>query len=229
MQHLQKTGGYILTSQKPISLSSGPFNRSLPRYLLTSLPRAPLLARADLGPAGEDGGGEAAAGSEFAADDAPLGADGGDDIAENFVHGVFVKNAEAAVGEEVHFQGFQLDAILLRHVLDGDGAEVGETGLVAHGGVFGKARGDDVAGKLIGPRLQRWQFCVDAGAGVFCGVVGHECSSNLLYRDEGPTNRRPPLAVAGMPLAEFHVCLHAISSHAKIVLTLPAMAISSKG
>src|SRR5258708_31940220 len=33
---------------------------------------------ADLGPAGEDGGGEAAAGSEFAADDAPFGANSGD-------------------------------------------------------------------------------------------------------------------------------------------------------
>src|SRR6266851_4434989 len=186
MQHLQKTGGYILTSQKPISLSSGPFNRSLPRYLLTSLPRAPLLARADLGPAGEDGGGEAAAGSEFAADDAPLGAHGGDDVAEDFVDGVFVKDAEAAVGEQIHFQGFQLDAILLRHVLDGDGAEVGETGLGADGGVFGKARGDDVAGKLIGPGFECGQFCLDAGAGVLFGVVGHACSSCSLYRDEGP-------------------------------------------
>src|SRR6266852_5123635 len=48
--------------------------RSLPRYLLTSLPRATLLARANGGPAGEDRGGEAAPGGEFAANDAPLGA-----------------------------------------------------------------------------------------------------------------------------------------------------------
>src|SRR5713226_6419271 len=184
MQHLQKTGVYALQA-KSLSLF-----RSLPRYFFTSLLRAPLLARANGGPAGKDGGGEAAAGSEFAADDAPFGANGGDDVAEDFVDGVFVKDAEAAVGEKIHFQGFQLDAILLRHVLDGDGAEVGETGLGAHGGVFGKARGDDVAGKLIGPRLECWQFCVDAGAGVFCGVVGHECSSNLLYRDEGPYQSR---------------------------------------
>jgi hypothetical protein len=26
---------------------------------------------------------------------------------------------------------------------------------------------------LIGPGLERGQFCVDAGAGVFFGVVGH--------------------------------------------------------
>jgi hypothetical protein len=26
---------------------------------------------------------------------------------------------------------------------------------------------------LIGPGFERGQFCVDAGAGVFCSVVGH--------------------------------------------------------
>jgi len=46
---------------------------------------------ADLRPTGEDGGGEAAAGSEFAADDAPFGLDGGDDVAQHFVDGVFVE------------------------------------------------------------------------------------------------------------------------------------------
>src|SRR5207248_11049781 len=99
-------------------------------------------------------GGEAAARGKVAAENAPFGANGGDDVAENFVDGIFVEDAEAAVGEEIHFQGFQLDAIFFRHVLDGDGAEVGETGLGADGGVFGKARGDNVAGKLIRPSLE---------------------------------------------------------------------------
>src|SRR5260370_42010881 len=36
----------------------------------------------DLGPAGKDGGGEAAAGSEFATDDAPFGANNGDDAGQ---------------------------------------------------------------------------------------------------------------------------------------------------
>src|SRR6267378_3154302 len=124
----------------------------------------------DGGPASEDGGGEAAAGSEFAADDAPFGADGGDDVAEDFVDGVFVEDAEAAIGEEIHFEGFELDAIFFGHVLNGDGAEVGEAG------------GDDVAGELIGPGFERGQFGLDAGAGVLCGVVGHVRSSGVLYR-----------------------------------------------
>src|SRR6266481_7558864 len=133
-------------------------------------------------PAGEDGGGEAAAGGEFAADDAPFGADGGDDVAEDFVDGVFVEDAEIAIGEEIHFERFELDAIFFGHVLDGDGAEVREAGLGAHGGVFGEARGDDVAGELIGPGFERGQFGLDAGAGVLCGVVGHVRSSGVLYR-----------------------------------------------
>jgi hypothetical protein len=57
----------------------------------------PFGVRAGGRPAGEDGGGEAAAGGEFAADDAPFGADGGDDIAEDFVDGVFVEDADAVI------------------------------------------------------------------------------------------------------------------------------------
>src|SRR5258708_5332275 len=48
--------------------------------LLTLLTFA-LGLGADLRPAGEDGDGEAAAGSEFAADDAPFGANSGGDVA----------------------------------------------------------------------------------------------------------------------------------------------------
>src|SRR5882724_12794638 len=139
------------------------------------------------GPAGEDGGGKAAAGSEFAADDAPFGADGGDDVVKDFIGGVFVEDAEVAIGEEIHFEGFELDAILFGHVLNGDGAEVGEAGLGADRGVFGEARGDDVAGELIRPGFERGQLGFDAGAGVLCGVVGHVRSSWLLYRVESET------------------------------------------
>src|SRR5260370_17752102 len=175
MQHLQKTG------VPPSSQSLSPFAAP---YLVTSL--LPYFAcpswRADGGAGGEEGSGEAGEGGEFGANDAPLGANGGDDVAENFIDGVFVEDAQAAIGEEIHFQGFQLDAVLFRHVLDGDGAEIRKTGLGADGGVFGKTSGDDVAGKLIGPGLQRRQFCLDAGAGVFGSVVGHERSSRPLYR-----------------------------------------------
>src|SRR5258708_2805259 len=145
---------------------------------------------ADLGPAGEDGGGEAAAGGEFAADHAPFGLNGGDDVAQHSGDGGFVEDAQGAVGEGIHFQGLPVDGIFLRRVLDGDGAEVGQPGLGADGGVLGKARGNNVAGKLIGPGFERGQFGVDAGASVFFGVVGHECSSRLLYRESLPGTTR---------------------------------------
>jgi len=53
------------------------------------------LARPDLRPAGEDGGCQAAAGSEFAADHAPFGLHGGDDVAQHSVDGVFVENVSS--------------------------------------------------------------------------------------------------------------------------------------
>src|SRR6266850_7558707 len=158
----------VLTT--PSLLSSGTQNRPrdlclcrLPEYGERSRLALAFGAGADGGPAGEDGGGEAAAGCEFAADDAPFGANGGDNVAEDFVDGVFVEDAEAAIGEEIHFEGFELDAIFFGHVLNGDGAEVGEAGFGADGGVFREARGDDVARELVGPGFERGQFGLDAG------------------------------------------------------------------
>jgi hypothetical protein len=139
-----------------------------------------FTARVHGGPAGEDRGGETTAGGEFAADEAPFGVEGGDEFAKDSVDGVFVEDAEVAIGEEIHFQGLELDAGFLGHVLDGDGAEVGEAGFGADGRVFWKARGDDVAGELIGPGFERGQFGMDAGAGVLYGVVGHLRSLSLL-------------------------------------------------
>src|SRR6266849_8069217 len=107
MSHDQKPTGSFRESTR---------ERGKPRPY-TALFAAALGLRVDFGPAGEDGGGQAPAGSEFAADDAPFRADGGDDVTEEFVDRVFVENAQAAVGEEIHFQGFQLDAVFFRHVL----------------------------------------------------------------------------------------------------------------
>src|SRR5260370_13753165 len=61
----KKQGGYILTSQRPISLSSGPSSVPYVVTSFTSLLRSPLLAQPYLRPAGEDGGGYAAAGRKL--------------------------------------------------------------------------------------------------------------------------------------------------------------------
>ena len=62
-----------------------------------------MLFAAGTGPAGLDSGVQAAAGGEFAADDTPLRPDGGDDVMEDLVDGVFVEDTEITVGEEIHF------------------------------------------------------------------------------------------------------------------------------
>ena len=52
-----------------------------------------------LGPAGEDRGVQAAARSELSLDDAPDGIACLDDVMEHLVDGIFIEDAEIAVGE----------------------------------------------------------------------------------------------------------------------------------
>lgn len=107
---------------------------------------------------------------------------------ENFVHSVFVEDAEIAISEQVHLESLEFDAFLARHVLDSDGAVVGQSGFWTDGGVLGKASGDDVTGELIGPGIELWQFGLDAGAGVLRCVVSHIDPYCTI------AEKRPPLA-----------------------------------
>ena len=79
-------------------------------------------------PPGEDGGIQAAAGSEFALDDAPDRISGFDDVAEHFVYGIFVKNAQIAKSEDVVLQGLEFHTQLVGHVFDGYHPKVRELG-----------------------------------------------------------------------------------------------------
>src|ERR1700676_4269053 len=58
-----------------------------------------LTLRCRSGPSGKDRGSQAAAGREFAADDAPFGLHGGNDVAQDFVDGVFVEDAQVTISE----------------------------------------------------------------------------------------------------------------------------------
>src|SRR5208282_52837 len=140
-----------------------------------------------LRPASEERSGQAAAGREFAAHHTPFGIDGFDNIMKNLVHGVFIKDAEIAIREEVHLQSFELEAFLARHVLDGDRAIVGHSGFWADGSIFGKARSDDVAGILVGPGIELRQFRFDARACVIGCVVGHNASYCTWFVDSEAT------------------------------------------
>src|ERR1700730_6257088 len=57
-----------------------------------------LTLRCRSGPSGKHRGGQATSGGEFAADDAPFGLDGGHDVAQDFVDGIFVENPQVAIG-----------------------------------------------------------------------------------------------------------------------------------
>src|SRR5260370_23281791 len=74
------------------------------------------------GPACFDAGGQAAAGSEFAANNAPDRLGGFHDIAQDAVDSGFVKDSEAAIRPQIPFQGLPLEAEFLRLRLNRDGA-----------------------------------------------------------------------------------------------------------
>src|SRR5579872_2464823 len=128
-----------------------------------------------MGPAGFHVGEEAAAGGEFAADEAGDWFRGGDDIAQHAIDGIFVKNSKIAIGEEIHFQGFEFEAQLARFVLNKDGPVVGQTSLGAHGRIFREADGDFVTGEMVRPSVEMREFGGDSGARVSSGVIGHRC------------------------------------------------------
>ena len=123
------------------------------------------------GPAGFDGGGDAAAGAEFAADDGPDGIAGFHHVFEDLVDDVFLEDAEVAVAEEIFLKRFEFEAAGAGHVANGEVAEVGQAGLGADGGEFGIVDDDFVVGELILPGLDFGEFEVEAGLGVIVGVA----------------------------------------------------------
>src|SRR5580704_5999450 len=121
--------------------------------LFSSLPLS-LAAWGALRPASEDRSGQTAPGRKFAAHHTPLRTNCIDNIMKNLVHSIFVENPEIAIAEKVHLKSLELDAVLAGHILDGDSAIVGHPGFWTNGCVFWKARGNDVAGVLIGPGIK---------------------------------------------------------------------------
>lgn len=121
------------------------------------------------GPAGFDGGGDAAAGTELAADDGPNRIAGFHHVFKDLVDDVFLKDAEVAVAEKVLLEGFQLEAAFAGHVADIQHAEVGQACLGANGSKLGVVNRDFVGWELILPGLDSWKSEVEAG---FCVIVG---------------------------------------------------------
>src|ERR1039457_2397004 len=70
----------------------------------------------------------AAAGGELAFHYRPLRLAGARHVIQNPVHGVFVKDPEVAIGEQIVLQRLQFYAELGGQVMDGNGAEIRESG-----------------------------------------------------------------------------------------------------
>src|SRR5580693_4492597 len=177
-----------------------------------------FAAGGTLRPASEDRSGQTATRSKLATHHTPLRAYSCNDIMENLVHGVFIEDPEIAIGEEVHLESLELDAVFVRQVLNGDGAVVWHAGFRANGTVLRKTRGDDVAPILVGPGVELRQFCFDASAGVIGCVVGHDGSHCTLLVDFQATascrKRALPLSSCGEGPPESFDALPCVSSHA---------------
>src|SRR3990170_3839747 len=156
-----------------------------PHY--TPAPRRPFLfvpPRARV--AGFDGGAHAAAGGELAAHLRPRRAAGGHHVAQDAVHGVLVKDAQVAVGQDVHLERLQFQAAAARLVAEGERAEVGLPRARADGGVLRDGDGDGVAGKLVFPGLDLRQARLDPGPRVLLGVRGHHSPASARHHSTAP-------------------------------------------
>jgi hypothetical protein len=121
---------------------------------------------------GFDDGGDAAAGAEVADNFGPDGVAGFDDVVEDLIDDVFLKDAEVAIGEEIFLEGLELKAGFAGHVADGDATEVGQSGLGADGGELGVIDEDLVGFKLVAPGFDAREGGIEAGLGVIVGVAG---------------------------------------------------------
>src|SRR5689334_16456441 len=89
------------------------------------------------------------AGCKRTGDFGPDGSTGLGDILKNSIHGVFVKNADVPVGMDIHLERFELETVLVRHVVDSNGAEIGQACFGANGRVFRNFNRDLISLVLI--------------------------------------------------------------------------------
>src|SRR5258707_211510 len=102
-------------------------------------------------PARFDDGRNSTAGTEICFDDGPYRIAGLHDVLQYPVDYVLLKDAEVPVGEQIFFQGLQLEAALAGHVTDSQAAEVGQAGFRTDRCEFGIVYQDLVAWKLVLP------------------------------------------------------------------------------
>jgi len=95
------------------------------------------------------------------------------DISQNPIDRILIKNSEIAIFLDVHLEGLQFQTKLVRPVLDGDGTEIRQTGFGTHRRVFGIRNRYVIAGKLVRPAFDGGELRVDSGFGVGFVVIRH--------------------------------------------------------
>ena len=94
--------------------------------------------------------GEPAAGGKGTSDFGPNRMARVDDVLEDAVDGILIEDAEISVRVDIHFECLELKAFFVRHVVERDGAEIGQIGFGTDRRVFGNLNRDLVAFILIG-------------------------------------------------------------------------------
>ena len=119
---------------------------------------------------GLDGAAEAAACGEVSDYSRRDRLAGFDDVGQNLVDGIFVEDANIAVGMNIDFERFEFDAGLIWNVGELDGSKIRKAGLWANGGVFWNVNGNLITRILVRPGFQFRQFCRQSAFRMLFGV-----------------------------------------------------------
>ena len=105
-------------------------------------------------------------------------------IVQHLVDDVLLKYSQIAIVKKIFLQRLQLQAFLARHIANRQDAEVRQPGLGADRGKLRIVDQDLVAGKLVLPHIDRWEFVVKPGGCMGIGIAGflgaHERSDSLV-------------------------------------------------
>jgi len=98
-------------------------------------------------------------------------------VVKDAIDGIFVENSDVSIGMDVHFERFELEAMLVGFVVKGNGSEVGQIRFRANGGVFGDDDRDVVSLVLVGEGLNIGQWNRDSTLGVPFVIAELGCCS----------------------------------------------------
>ena len=87
-------------------------------------------------------------------------------ILEHLIDHVLLKNPKIAVGLQILLQGFQLKAILVRHVTDVQHSKIRQPGFRTHRRELRIVDNDLVSRKLVRPSLDLGKPCIKTGGGM---------------------------------------------------------------